>query len=102
MKTLVYDNPVDNAEELVARITVATGEIRDMLGVFQNVRISIWRCEMLTVARGRNFELLLCPMYILLFQMYYSNDFSLVVSFLYGAFVYITATGKHCQPRIAL
>ncbi|GFX97851.1 uncharacterized protein TNCV_4905021 [Trichonephila clavipes] len=29
MKSLVYDTPVDNAEELVARIAVAAGEIRN-------------------------------------------------------------------------
>ena len=36
MKTLVYDTPVDNAQELFARIAVAAGEIRDMFAVFQN------------------------------------------------------------------
>ena len=41
MKNLVYDNPVHNAEDLVARIAVAAGEIRDIPGVFQNVRISM-------------------------------------------------------------
>ena len=39
MKTLVYDTPVDNAEELVARIAVAAGEIRDMAGVLHNICI---------------------------------------------------------------
>ena len=34
MKILVYHTPFDNAEELVARIAVAAGEIRDMLGIF--------------------------------------------------------------------
>ena len=41
MKSLVYDTPVDNAEELVARIAEAAGEIRDMPGVFQNVLTSM-------------------------------------------------------------
>lgn len=60
LKSLVYDTPVDNAEELVARIAVAAGEIRDMPGVFQNVRMSMRRrCEACIVARGRNFEHLL-------------------------------------------
>ncbi|GFV03492.1 uncharacterized protein TNCV_5060331 [Trichonephila clavipes] len=46
MKSLVYDTPVDNAEELVARIAVAAGEIRNSPGVFQNVRMSMRRrCE---------------------------------------------------------
>ncbi|GFX86254.1 uncharacterized protein TNCV_2561361 [Trichonephila clavipes] len=43
MKSLVYDTPVDNAEELVARIAVAAGEIRNSPGVFQNVRMSMRR-----------------------------------------------------------
>ena len=34
MKTLVYDIPVHNAEELIARIAVAAGEIRDIPEVF--------------------------------------------------------------------
>ncbi|GFV83849.1 uncharacterized protein TNCV_387571 [Trichonephila clavipes] len=56
MKSLVYDTPVDNAEELVARIAVAAGEIRNSPGVFQNVRMSMRRrCEACIVARGRNF-----------------------------------------------
>ncbi|GFT04312.1 uncharacterized protein TNCV_1928731 [Trichonephila clavipes] len=60
MKSLVYDTPVDNAEELVARIAVAAGEIRNSPGVFQNVRMSKRRrCEACIVARGRNFEHLL-------------------------------------------
>ncbi|GFT21471.1 uncharacterized protein TNCV_2307291 [Trichonephila clavipes] len=60
MKSLVYDTPVDNAEELVARIAVAAGEIRNSPGVFQNVRMSMRRrCEACIVARGRNFEHLL-------------------------------------------
>ena len=59
MKILVY-TPVDNIEELVVRIAVAAGEIRDMSGVFQNVRISMRRrCEVGIVAGGRNFEDLL-------------------------------------------
>ena len=41
MKTLVYDTPLDNAEELVEKMAVATGEIQDMAGVFRNVRILI-------------------------------------------------------------
>ena len=60
MKSLVYDTPVDNAEELVARIAVAAGEIRNSPGIFQNVRRSMRRrCEACIVARGRNFEHLL-------------------------------------------
>ena len=55
MKTLVYDTPVDN--DLVARIAVAAGQIRDMHGVFQNFWISmLWRCEVHILDGGRNFE----------------------------------------------
>ena len=43
MKTLVLDTPIDNAEELVTRIAVAAGEIRDMPRVFHNVQISMRR-----------------------------------------------------------
>ena len=60
VETLVYDIPVDTAEELVARIAVAAREIRDMPGVFQNVRISMRRrYEACIVAGGRNLEHLL-------------------------------------------
>ena len=60
MKTVVYDTHVDNTEELVAIITVAAAEIRDMFGVFQNVRDSMRRrCEVYIVAGGRNLEYLL-------------------------------------------
>ena len=34
MKSLVHDDPVNNAEELVARISAAAEEIQDMSGVF--------------------------------------------------------------------
>ena len=34
MKTLVYDTPFDNAEELIGRIALAAGEIRGMSGVY--------------------------------------------------------------------
>ncbi|GFX01480.1 uncharacterized protein TNCV_1864541 [Trichonephila clavipes] len=38
MKSLVYASPVDSNEALVARIAVVAGEIREMPGVFANVR----------------------------------------------------------------
>ena len=60
MKTLFYDIPVDIAEELVVRVAVAAGKIRDMSGVFQSDRISMHRkCEVYIVVGGRNFENLL-------------------------------------------
>ena len=57
MKTLVYETPVDNAEELVSRFAVAAGEIRDTPGLFQNIRNSMRRrCEAYIEVGGRNFE----------------------------------------------
>ena len=57
MKTLVYDTPVDNAEELVSRIAVDAGEIRDTPGLFQNIQNSMRRrCEACIEVGGRNFE----------------------------------------------
>ncbi|GFT42462.1 hypothetical protein TNCV_1787351 [Trichonephila clavipes] len=41
MKSLVYKSPVDSDEALVARIAVIEGEIREMPGVFANVRRSL-------------------------------------------------------------
>ncbi|GFV39938.1 uncharacterized protein TNCV_1808501 [Trichonephila clavipes] len=47
MKSLVYASPVDFDEALVGRIAVVAGEIREMPGVFANVRHSLrrWREE---------------------------------------------------------
>ena len=57
MKSLVYDTPIDNVEELVARIAVAAEEIKDISGVFQNVWISIHqRPEACIIAGGRNMD----------------------------------------------
>ena len=72
MKTLVSDSPVDSAKDLIARIAVAAEEIRDMPGVFQNVRISMsLSFEVCIVSGERNFESLLCHTYLLLFCMCY-------------------------------
>ncbi|GFX96423.1 uncharacterized protein TNCV_2055401 [Trichonephila clavipes] len=38
MKSIVYTSPVDSDEALVARIAVVAGDIREMPGVFANVR----------------------------------------------------------------
>ena len=59
MKNLVYDNPVDNAEELVPGIAVAAGEIRHVSVVFQNVQISmrgvrLRRCALLQIEESSN------------------------------------------------
>ncbi|GFV59616.1 DUF4817 domain-containing protein [Trichonephila clavipes] len=43
MKSLVYASPVDSNETLVARIAVVAGDIREMAGVFANVRQSLRR-----------------------------------------------------------
>lgn len=54
MKTLVYDTVADNAEELVAQIAKAAGEIRDMPATFQDIWNSMYRgCETFEVA-GQN------------------------------------------------
>ncbi|GBO04646.1 hypothetical protein AVEN_268492-1 [Araneus ventricosus] len=37
VKSLVYETPVNSAEDLVARIAAAAGEVRDTPGVFANV-----------------------------------------------------------------
>ena len=44
-----HTTPIADAEELVPRVSVAAAEIRDMLGVFLNVWISMrWRYEVFT------------------------------------------------------
>ncbi|GFX79033.1 uncharacterized protein TNCV_3913201 [Trichonephila clavipes] len=43
MKSLVYETPVNSAEELVARISAAAGEIRNTPEMFSNVRRSMKR-----------------------------------------------------------
>ncbi|GBM70439.1 hypothetical protein AVEN_154432-1 [Araneus ventricosus] len=60
VKSLVYEIPVDSAEDLVARIAAAAGKVRDTPGIFANVRSSMrGKCEACIMARGRNFEHLL-------------------------------------------
>ncbi|GFX69698.1 uncharacterized protein TNCV_1770661 [Trichonephila clavipes] len=57
MKSLVYASNVNSDEALVARIAVVAGEIRDMPGVFANVRHTLrWRCEACNFAGGHFFE----------------------------------------------
>ncbi|GBM80661.1 hypothetical protein AVEN_209856-1 [Araneus ventricosus] len=41
MNTLVYEIPFDSVEDIVAHISVASGEMRDMLGIFQNVEACV-------------------------------------------------------------
>ncbi|GFU20616.1 hypothetical protein NPIL_435911 [Nephila pilipes] len=46
VKSLVYDNPSDNAENLVARIRIAAGEVREVTEILEEVRASMYRrCE---------------------------------------------------------
>ncbi|GFX61902.1 hypothetical protein TNCV_3777131 [Trichonephila clavipes] len=41
MKSLVYETPINSAEELVARISAAAGEIRNTPEMLSNVRRSM-------------------------------------------------------------
>lgn len=57
MKTLAFDTPIDYAEELAARISVAAREILDKSGLFQNIRNAMrHRCEVCIAIGGRNLE----------------------------------------------
>ncbi|GFX43429.1 transposable element Tcb1 transposase [Trichonephila clavipes] len=57
MKGLVYDTPVVSEMNLVARISIAAARIREMPGVFEDVRQSMpRRCRACIHANGRNFE----------------------------------------------
>ncbi|GFW21597.1 uncharacterized protein TNCV_4281121 [Trichonephila clavipes] len=57
IKSLVYASPIDSDKALVARIAVVAGDIREMPGVFANVRQSFRRrCEACILASGRSFE----------------------------------------------
>ncbi|GFY03485.1 hypothetical protein TNCV_3211221 [Trichonephila clavipes] len=41
MKSLVYETPINSAEELVARVSAAAGEIRNTPEMLSNVRCSM-------------------------------------------------------------
>ncbi|GFW23133.1 uncharacterized protein TNCV_3802331 [Trichonephila clavipes] len=57
MKSLVYVSPVDSNEALFARIAVVAGDIREMPGIFANVRHSLRRrCEACIFADAHSFE----------------------------------------------
>ncbi|GFX88257.1 hypothetical protein TNCV_1066731 [Trichonephila clavipes] len=57
MKGLVYDTPVVSEMDLVARISIAAARIREIPGVFEDVRQSMSRrCRACIHANGRNFE----------------------------------------------
>ncbi|GFU75697.1 uncharacterized protein TNCV_3712421 [Trichonephila clavipes] len=60
MKSLVYETPVNSAEELEERISAAAGEIRNTPEILSNVRRSMKRrCEACITCGGRQFEHLL-------------------------------------------
>ena len=60
MKSLIYQLPVDSAEDLVARIIVAADKISATPGIFERVRqLLIRRCELCNTTLGRHFEQLL-------------------------------------------
>lgn len=60
LKSLVYETPVDTDMELIARIVAACNVIRNMPGVFQQVRQNlIRRCQACNEIGGRHFEHLL-------------------------------------------
>ncbi|GFV84401.1 hypothetical protein TNCV_2044491 [Trichonephila clavipes] len=57
MKSLVFETPVNSAEELVARISAAAGEIRNTPEMLSNVRRSMKRrCEACITCGGRAAE----------------------------------------------
>ncbi|GBM89233.1 hypothetical protein AVEN_45275-1 [Araneus ventricosus] len=60
LKSLVYANPVDSEEDLVARISIAAARVREIPGIFESERQSLHRCcQALITVGGRNFEQLL-------------------------------------------
>ncbi|GBN13508.1 hypothetical protein AVEN_256786-1 [Araneus ventricosus] len=60
MNSLVYEMPVDSAEDLVARIVVAADKINTTPGIFERVRQAfLRRCELCNDTLDRHFEHLL-------------------------------------------
>ena len=57
MKSIVYENPIDSDEDLAARIAVATGDVREMPGVFEKVRSFLHlKCNASLTAGDRSFK----------------------------------------------
>ena len=57
MKNLVYATPIESDEDLVARIAVAAGTVREMPGIFERVRQEMLRrCHACNAVAGRNSE----------------------------------------------
>jgi hypothetical protein len=60
MQSQVYETPVETQHDLVARIQVAAGTIREMPGIFQRVQHNLARrCRTWNEAGRRHFEQLL-------------------------------------------
>jgi hypothetical protein len=60
MQSLVYETPVETQHDLVARIAVAAGTIREMPEIFQRVQHNIARwCRTYNEVGGRHFKQLL-------------------------------------------
>jgi hypothetical protein len=57
MESPVYETSVERQHDLVARIAVAAGNIREMPGIFQRVRhIIARRCRICNDVGGSHFE----------------------------------------------
>lgn len=60
MKALVYDPPVNNTEDLVARTVIAADKINTIAGIFEKVHQSyIRRCELGNATLGHHIQHLL-------------------------------------------
>jgi hypothetical protein len=60
MQSLVYETPVETQHDLVARIVVVAGNIREMAGIFQRVQYNIARwCRTYNEFGSHHFEQLL-------------------------------------------
>jgi hypothetical protein len=60
MQSLVYKTPMETQHDLVARIAVAAGTIREMPGIFQRVQHNMARqCRICSEVDGRHFEKIL-------------------------------------------
>jgi hypothetical protein len=57
MLSLVYDTPVETLHDLVARIAIAAGTIREMMGILQRVQHDrAWRCRTCNEVGNRHSE----------------------------------------------
>lgn len=57
---MVYNTPITSEDDMMARFSVAAGNVRDIPDVFTNVRQSMCRrCESFITVGGHSFELLL-------------------------------------------